>query len=440
MDRRQFITLITMGAGTAALAGCLSQDLGLGNDDDNDTDNDTDNGDDDGEAAPEEDEEPEPEPEGGDGEPYYHYDLDVRDERENGQPLWIDQDERIYGRSGSEVLISDDWWQTTDVLASLERKVEAIVVPESGEIIVCVGGRGEEGAEVKRLTSTGADTGGETGAETLFQFDYGRVSNSLNHVAYEEIVVIASYTMSDFEGDRHGNEVILSSDGGKSFEKVLEAPLESTDATNLHIHDVEYDPYAERVWVAVGDGPNTQLYWSDDLGDSWDEIDDRGAFPMVTQVAAFKDCVTFGTDSTPEGIIRWERDDPDDEPQGIGELERPHVQIQTEHGTDELDMYARRRWHIREDLEADEDWGRELCLMPFGFSPMNDDAEESVVLASVDGDEWFKLLRTDSREILLTNVIGPLSMADEADRRLLVSDSNQGAGYQFDATVPTFWE
>lgn len=94
-------------------------------------------------------------------------------------------------------------------------------------------------------------------------------------------------------------------------------------------------------------------------------------------------------------------------------------------------MYARRHWHIREDD------GRELCLMPFGYSPMNDTADDSVVLASVDGDEWYELHRTETREILLMNVMGPLSM--DSDRRTLVSDSNQGEGYQIDATVPEFW-
>lgn len=34
--------------------------------------------------------------------------------------------------------------------------------------------------------------------------------------------------------------------------------------------------------------------------------------------------------------------------------------------------------------------------------------------------------------------MGPLSI--DGDRRTLVSDSNQGEGYQIDATVPKFWD
>ncbi|WP_122089316.1 beta propeller repeat protein [Halalkalicoccus subterraneus] len=426
MNRRRFIELSALGTTSAALAGCLGRQETEPSEE-NDTD----------ESAGEEDDDnsdsdPEPEPEGGDGEPFYHYDLDVRDERENGQPVWIDHNERVYGRDDLSVVVSDDWWKTTEELYTFEDedgRVENVVVPDSGEIIVAVGGQEyDDGGRVYRLTDDHTDH------ELLYQFDYGRVSNSLNHVTYEDIVLLACYELSDYEEGLHGNEVILSTDGGKSFKKILEPEVNSTEAANNHIHDVEWDPYAERIWVAMGDHGNSQLFWSDDVGESWETVDERGAITMVTQVAAFKDCVTLGSDGSPEGILRWERDGPDDVPEQASDFERVHVQIKTDPDDDTMGMYARRRWHIRENLEE----GRELCLMPFGYSPMNDTAEDSVLLASVDGDEWYELHRTETREILLTNVMGPLSMDGEC--RMLLSDSNQGEGYQIEGTVPQFWD
>lgn len=53
---------------------------------------------------PEDEKDNDRELEGGDGKPYTHYDLDIRDERWDGQPIWIDQDERLYGRNGRDVL------------------------------------------------------------------------------------------------------------------------------------------------------------------------------------------------------------------------------------------------------------------------------------------------------------------------------------------------
>ena len=99
-------------------------------------------------------------------------------------------------------------------------------------------------------------------------------------------------------------------------------------------------------------------------------------------------------------IIRWERDGPDDEPDGVGALVRPYIEIENDLDDDIMKMYARRRWHIREDD------GRELCLMPFGYSPMHESARVSVVLASVDGDEWYELYQVDDEDILLTNSMG----------------------------------
>jgi hypothetical protein len=355
--------------------------------------------------------------------------LDVRKTFSNGYPTWIDQNGRMYGRGGHEVMVSDDWWHTTEVLYSFQGhddgNIKTVIVPDSGHVLVAVGGHGEVGGRIYRIHDN------LTGAEQLYQFEYGRVPASLNHVAYKDIVLLASYGLSDYQEGQYANEVILSTDGGQSFDRILEVPLKTKDAANLHIHDVEYDPYADRIWVTVGDNGNSQLYWSDDRGSSWETIATQGEVTMMTQIAAFKDCVCFGTDGVPEGIIRWEREGPNDAPTGVDDLVRPYVKIKTDPTDDTMEMYARHRWHIREDD------GRELCLMPFGYSPM-DTGTDSVVLASVDGAKWYELYRTDTRDILLTNVIGPLSM--DGPRRTIVSDSTQQDGYQIDATVPKFWD
>lgn len=361
------------------------------------------------------------------------YSLQVNDKRENGYPVWIDKNGRIYGRYQHEVRVSDDWYQTTELLYAFpdvdtvnDGYVQQIVVPPNGNIIVAVGGRGKRGSRIYRLNKD------LNGATKLFEFEDGRVLNSMNHVVYGDIIVMGSYMKSVYKADRYGNEVILSTDGGDSFERILEVPLNTKDATNLHVHDVEYDPYAKRIWVVVGDGGNSQVYWSNDLGKSWETIAEQGKVTMFTQVAAFKDCVVFGTDGYPEGIVRWEREGKNDAPDGVDDLVRPHVQIKTDSPGKPMEMYARHRWHIREDD------GRELCLMPFGYSRMDqEEANQSVVLGSVDGDEWYELFRTETQDTLLTNVLGPLSM--DGNRRTLVSDSTQSPGQQFDATVPKFW-
>ncbi|MFC6905788.1 glycosyl hydrolase [Halalkalicoccus tibetensis] len=425
MDRRRFIAHTTaMTCPCIALAGCTDERNGST----------ADSTEDDDEEPPDSDEEVNEEQNDveHDGEPITDYDLEVHDERSNGHVFWVDHNERMYGGRSNRVLISDDWWETTETLYTVTEHedtndyIQSVIVPESGRVVVGVGGRADK--TTGRVILLDEDVEDH---ETVYEFDWGRVSNSLAHVVYEDIIVIGSYGQSDFEDGNHPNEVILSTDGGESFNRILEAELRTEDAPNLHIHDVEYDPHAERIWVAVGDNANTQLHWSDDLGDSWEQIGETGEAPMVTQISAFEDCIVLGTDGTPEGIIRWERDTPDEEPDGVEEFEH-HSTLQFETDNDRMQTFARRRWHIREDD------GRELCLMPFGYSPMNPDATDSVLLASTDGDAWYELYRTETQDILLSNVMGPLSM--DGDLRTLVSDSFQSGGHQIDATVPEFWE
>ena len=359
--------------------------------------------------------------------PITDYRLDVREERWRAHPVWIDQDEYLYGRNKNHLLGSDDWWQTDETLFTFDGNVNvgAVVVPESGRVIVGLkdneGGRGR----VEVLDSDFETT------ETAYEFDYGYPIHTNGHVTHGDVVVISSYGMSDFEAGRHPNEVILSTDGGETFERVLDVPLNTTDATNNHVHDVEWDPYAERIWVSVGDHGNSQILWSDDLGESWSALDERGEAPVPLQIIAFEDSIAFGTDSAPAGIFRWERDGPDDEPAGVEDLTIPYVAIEGEPEDGVMRMWAQRRWHVREDD------GRELCLVPFRYSN-HPTWRQSVVLGTVDGREWYELFRVDDERVLLSNVMGPVSL--DGERRVVVSDSSRSDGFTVDATVPAFWE
>ncbi len=453
MKRRRFVAVSAATACPCMAVGCLGDSRapnGAETDDDggdgtagnvssaspkgknrNDEDDEEpqENDDEDDEEAPQE-EEDEPERAHEDG-PILGYDLTVHDERRNGHPLWIDSEGRVYGRASNRINVSDDWYKTTETFHSFPRDhgtvddfVQMVIVPDNGRTIVGRGGRSEKTTGRIEVLDKNRDE-----SRVVYEFDWGRVSNSFGHAVYEDIIVIAAYGRSDFEANKHANEVVLSTDGGKSFELILEAELHTNYAPNLHIHDVEYDPYAERIWVVVGDGGNTQIYWSDDLGTTWETIDEAGKAPMLTQVVAFEDRIVFGTDGAPDGLIVWDRDDPSEKPAGVGDLER---EVIIEEEQDGMLMYARRSWRVR-----DED-GEELCLMPFGYSPMQDEWRESVVLGTVDGHDWYELYRVDDEEVLITMIIGPTAV--DGERRTLVSNSNFDGGYQIEATVPAFWE
>ena len=352
--------------------------------------------------------------------------LDIRAERWGAHPVWIDQDEYLYGRGANRLLGSDDWWQTDETLFTFGESdiVRAVVVPESGRVIVGIEDRSTNQGRIEVIDPDFEST------NTAYQFEYGYAIHTNGHVTYDDIVIMSSYGYSDFEGGRHPSEVILSTDGGETFERILDVELNTTNATNNHIHDVEYDPYADRIWVSVGDHGNSQVYWSNDMGESWTAIDERGKVTQPTQIVAFKDSIAFATDSYPAGIIRWERDDPNDEPTGVEDLTRPYVAIEDE-PAEQMRYWGARRWHVREDD------GRELCLIPFRYSH-HPTWRQSVVLGTVDGKEWYELFRVDNENVLLSNVMGPVSL--DGELRTVVSDSTRNDGFTIDATVPAFWE
>lgn len=358
--------------------------------------------------------------------PITDYRLDARREFWGAHPVWIDQDEYLYGRGANRLLGSDDYWETTETLHTFGDSdiVRAVVVPDSGRVIVGIEDRAENRGRLDVL-----DPDLER-ARTAYEFDFGFAIHTNGHVTYDDIVIVSAYGFSDFEAGRHPNEVVLSTDGGETFERILEVPLETTNATNDHIHDVEWDPYAERIWVSVGDHGNSQVLWSDDMGTSWTAIAERGEVTQPTQIVAFEDSIAFATDSYPSGIIRWERDAPTDEPSGVDDLTRPYVAIEDE-PADQMRYWGARRWHVREDD------GRELCLIPFRYSH-HPTWRQSVVLATVDGREWYEVYRVDDEDVLLSNVMGPVSL--DGELRTVVSDSTRNDGFTVDATVPTFWE
>lgn len=52
-----------------------------------------------------------------------------------------------------------------------------------------------------------------------------------------------------------------------------------------------------------------------DLGEPWEQIGEGREAPVVTQISVFRGSVVFRTNDSLDGIVRWRRDDPNDEPE-----------------------------------------------------------------------------------------------------------------------------
>lgn len=90
--------------------------------------------------------------------------------------------------------------------------------------------------------------------------------------------------------------LVLSTDGGKTFELVKETQnIDTSGSFNSHWHDVAIDPYHGYLWASEGDGSINQAIWySDNLGKTWNKIESDA---QPTTLDVFPDRVNLGRDS-----------------------------------------------------------------------------------------------------------------------------------------------
>ena len=80
-----------------------------------------------------------------------------------------------------------------------------------------------------------------------------------------------------------------------------------------HMHTAAYDPYWDRIWVVVGDNPNTATYYSDDRGTSWTFVE-GSSIVQYTGIMALPNAVLFGSDRNPNGVHVYHRGNKSDMP------------------------------------------------------------------------------------------------------------------------------
>ena len=207
---------------------------------------------------------------------------------------------------GQELRRSTDDWATHAGIHVFDESIQYMQHLANGEMIVSTGfgSAGEVRGELFLSSGFAADPEAATWAKVL---EASTDKNRFNHWglhAWGQYVVAGEY------GDKGSPEtsarrVWFSSDYGQTFTVIFDLRDFYPDPDpfdNAHVHAAHIDKWRERIWVAVGDTGYRGIYYRALAGGDWTLV---GNERQPTTITATPTAVLFGTDSFPNGVLRW---------------------------------------------------------------------------------------------------------------------------------------
>lgn len=232
--------------------------------------------------------------------------------------MWMGQDEdgnfEMLGRSGSNntlIVYSNDGGETWTRLVAggyFNSIIYAFITPGPNKSVI-VADR-QPGSVYRICRSTTFDSDSHSNWTVKVTADAGEFVANYGLSVRENVICITTY--GSMNAENPPRFLYLSRDGGENFETIEVAKIEEMpDPGDFHIHDVEYDPWANRIWLSNGDRVNTGLSYSDDWGKTWTTIGGQRGVSVAgqpTSITALPDRVIFGSDGRPNGFYVWYRD------------------------------------------------------------------------------------------------------------------------------------
>ena len=235
-------------------------------------------------------------------------------------PMWMSSDgTTIYGSGGSGgrslMQSTDDWATRVQIGPAFSHIIMGVRTLDDGELLVSTTRTKNPDVYSKVWKSVGYDKNNPSSTtfkEVLVSTNIDAFFiNSWGMSAYQNIVTISEYGERGLAtGAKH---VYLSTDYGDTFSLIFDLYATQVEGRPVltekaHMHTTAYDPYFNRIWVVVGDIPNTATYYSDDLGASWTYVTGSNAM-QYTGIIALPDAVLFGSDRSPNGVHVYHRKD-----------------------------------------------------------------------------------------------------------------------------------
>jgi hypothetical protein len=298
---------------------------------------------------------------------------------------------------------------------------------DNGELLVGLTGTGQVRKSAIAVSSGYASGGTLTFTTVLTANDYEQVFD----LAWGFGGSGATYAVSAYDqkavGSRSAVQMAwLTEDYGLTWTPV--ADIGTGSPGDAHIHNVCYDAYRDAIWMATGDGVGSsaiRVSW--DKGANWTVVSTKH---QPTTIFPFPNCVVFGSDGTPNGILRI--DNPSPSSLVVKQAYELNKYVHPATGARTISHVARGPFRAAAD-------GSPL-LMPFTVAVAGNDSIRGLVLSTPDGYTLSELWR-DSRTYTASGR-GPMwAVGPTADGHYLIGGTDDSASGWFtvvlDAPTPS---
>lgn len=228
--------------------------------------------------------------------------------------LHIDEAGRIFrGATGNAIEMSTDDGLTWTTLGTFPRTPEAAYVVADGELLVAVAhDYPTNSIKASLYRSSGLAAGGAVTFTKVLEADDYQQSFGFGWQCWGSG---GTYVMSEYDSKAAGarsavQHAWITTDNGATWTVLYNHGNGSL--SSRHIHGAAYDPWRDAIWLTLGDytGNATgdrRIIVSWDRGANWTDVSTE---IQPTVVRPFPNCVVFGSDSAPNGILRIDNPSP----------------------------------------------------------------------------------------------------------------------------------
>ena len=293
--------------------------------------------------------------------------------------LGMDGRGNLVANSGSDIYVSSDDGVSWSKVAVVDVTPNGFRQLSDGEVLV---GCGEDPGASKKATiwkSSGWTTGTPTFTKVLTSSGASQSFTMTWAWGHSGDVVVTNEYGTD------ARYVYMSQDCGATWTTIYDNGVSATP--QRHLHGCTYDPWRNAIWISGGDwngtedNPHISVSW--DMGQNWTKVTNT---QQPTVIVAFPNCVCFGTDNVPNGVLR------------IRNPSASNLKIEVAYRLDDVRFTS----FVALGWSRNSDDG--LALVYFGAGVAGTHAK---VLGSFNGFDWFVVFERVVDTSQATVAVGP---------------------------------